>query len=111
MHGSSPRLLESLQLPESRWCNRKVSDRCRPAARLQQIGDGLQAGLIENARQHAAVAFDRGAVYEVRIPAREENATATPLGGLARAAQRDGGKVPFARRIVLGQPKRPEVLG
>src|ERR1700756_1565934 len=54
----------------------------------QQIGDGLQASLIENARQHAAVVFDRGAVDEVRVSAREEHANAAHLGGLARAAHR-----------------------
>src|ERR1700757_4364437 len=60
---------------------------------LEQVGNGLQARVVEHAGQHAAVVFDCGAVDEVRVTARQENADATHFRGLARATQRDGGKV------------------
>src|ERR1700757_1166548 len=96
MHESSPSLPKPLVY-------RKVSDRRPPTVRLQQIGDPLQAGLIQNARQHTAIALDRGAVDEVRVSAREENADTAHLCGLARTPQGHGSEILLARRIIFGQ--------
>src|ERR1700739_1780006 len=77
---------------------------------LQQIGDGLQARIVEHTGQHASVVFDGRSVDEVRVSAREENADAAHLRGFARAAQWHSVEVPFTGGIVFGQHKRSEVF-
>ena len=49
---------------------------------LQQIGDGLQAGVVEHAGKHSAVALDRGAVDEVCGAPGQKDADPADLVGL-----------------------------
>ena len=83
-------------LPVENWMIRRVT-----AASSEQIGDGLQAGLVEHAGQHAAVDLDGGAVDEIGCARREEHAGAADLGGLAAALER------YARRSTSPRSDRP----
>ena len=56
--------------------------------RLQQVGDGLQAGVVEHAGQHAAVALDGRAVDEVRGAAGQKDTHPADLAG--SPARRNG---------------------
>src|SRR5215207_3132449 len=82
-----------------------------PSPPSEQVRDRLQPRLVQHAGEHAPVDLDGGAVDEVGRAAAEEHAGPADLDGFTRAAQRNVAKVVLASRVLLGQHKRPEVVG
>src|SRR5271167_2182251 len=93
-------------LPVENWTTRRVT-----AVLSEQIGDGLQSGVVEHARQHAAIDFDGGAIDEIGCARGKEHTRAADLFGFATTLERQRVEVRRAGRVVLGQDERAEVVG
>src|SRR5215218_9828667 len=78
---------------------------------LQQVGDRLEARVVQHTGQHAAVDLDRGAVDEVGGAAAQEHADAAHFGGFSGAAQRNVAEVRLSVRIVFRKHDGAEVVG
>src|SRR5271163_13859 len=70
-------------LPVENWTIRRVT-----GVLSEQIGDGLQPGVVEDAREHAAVDFNGRAVDEIGCAGGQEDTRAADLCGFATALER-----------------------
>src|ERR1700712_5473953 len=95
-------------LPVENWMTLCV--KVTPSVASHEVGDGLQAGVVENSGQHASVDLDGGSVDVVGLAAAEIHPRAPPLGGAPRPPQWHLREVRGAVPIVGGQDEVLEVV-